>query len=328
MTPAPPPPGGGRSSWGELQRTAALVRAEGDPEAPLPDRSTVARGRVTRAALAACALGAVAATAFLRGGPAPVLADATADQDLFSLTNQDRASNGLPALQWQSTLGAIGENKPYGGCGFTVYGRSQDMITRNYFAHAILNCGGQYVFSMMSADGIAYRMAGENIGWASGAGGAASSASYINQQFMNSPEHRSNILQSAFTHMGVGSILSPSGYNWTGAGSPVQNVWMFSEEFAELSSAPPPPAPAPKPPPPQPTSGTQGSSAPPPPAPTPAQTQVPTPPPAATPAPTPTTAPTPVPAPQLGAPVPPLVYSGGGLIADSIQSVLEAFLFD
>jgi uncharacterized protein YkwD len=271
-------------------------------------------------------------TAFGRTPATPALADATADQDLFSLTNQDRASNGLPALQWHSTLGAIGENKPYGGCGFTVYGRSQDMISRNYFAHPILNCGGQLVFNMMSAAGIAYKLAGENIGWASGTGSAAASASYINQQFMNSPEHRSNILQSGFTHMGVGSILSPPGYNWTGGGGAIQNVWMFSEEFAGLSSAPPPPAPAPKPTPrpaPPPSSGTQGSTAPPAQAqPTPAQTEAPTAAPTATPVPTPTPTPTPIPAPELGAPAPPLVYAGGGLIADSIQAVLEAFLFD
>jgi hypothetical protein len=37
---------------------------------------------------------------------------------------------------------------------------------------------------------------------------------------------------------------------------------------------------------------------------------------------------TPLPAPNLGAPEIPLVWNGGGLIADSIESVLEAFLVD
>jgi len=336
---------GGRASWDELQRTAALVHAcdqrdEADGDAPVAD-SAVSKLAATpgnnthtftarRAAILTGVLVAAAIAAFATQKQAPALADATADQDLFSLTNQDRASNGLPALQWHSTLSAIGENKPYGGCGFTVYGRSQDMISRNYFAHPILNCNGQLVFNMMSASGISYRIAGENIGWAAGAGGPSSSASYINQQFMNSPEHRSNILGSSYTHLGVGSILSPQGYTWTGGGAGQQNVWMYSEEFAGLSSAPPPPAPAPRPapaPPPQ-SSGTQGNTAPATPAPTPAQTEVPTAAPTETPAPTPTPQPTPAPAPELGAPVPPLVFSGGGLIEDSIQSVLEAFLFD
>jgi uncharacterized protein YkwD len=319
---------GGRASWDELQRTAASVRAPAHTEKSVPGRQRIRRAPlIIGAAVSAAALASLAAA----HTTTPALADATADQDLFSLTNQDRASNGLPALQWHSTLSAIGENKPYGGCGFTVNGRSQDMISRNYFAHPILNCGGQLVFNMMSASGISYRIAGENIGWTAGAGGAASSASYINQQFMNSSEHRANILQSAYTHLGIGSILSPNGYTWTGTSPGQQNVWMFSEEFAGLSSAPPPPAPAPKPAPkPPPTSsGTQGNTAPPAtPQPTPAQTAVPTAEPTPTPAPTPTPQPTPTPAPELGAPVPPLVYSGGGLIADSIQAVLEAFLFD
>jgi uncharacterized protein YkwD len=319
-----------RTSWGDLQRTAASVRAENplcDAAAPIKKSAPGSR-RIRSATVFIGAVVVAASAASLGAGHAsPALADATADQDLFSLTNQDRASNGLPALQSHSTLSAIGENKPYSGCGFTVYGRSQDMISRNYFSHPILNCGGQLVFNMMSASGIAYKIAGENIGWAAGAGGAASSASYINQQFMNSPEHRANILQGSFTHLGVGSILSPSGYTWNGTSPGQQNVWMFSEEFAGLSSAPPPPAPAPKPTaPPAPSGGTAGTTAPQTPEPTPAQTAVPTPEPTATPAPTP--APTPTPAPELGAPAPPLVYSGGGLIADSIQAVLEAFLFD
>jgi uncharacterized protein YkwD len=304
------------------------VRAESLPhEISRCDHNAPARRLLKRATLAGAVVIGVSISAFAHTSPQTALADSTADQDLFSLTNQDRASNGLPALQYHSTLGAIGENKPYAGCGFTVNGRSQDMITRNYFAHPILNCNGQLVFNMMSAAGIAYRQAGENIGWAAGAGGAASSASYINQQFMNSTEHRANILGSGYTHMGVGSILSPNGYNWTGGGSPQQNVWMYSEEFAALNGAPPPPAPAPKPPP-APSGGTQGTTVPQTPQPTPAQTAVPTPEPTPTPTPTPTPQPTPTPAPELGAPAPPLVFSGGGLIADSIQAVLEAFLFD
>jgi hypothetical protein len=53
-------------------------------------------------------------------------------------------------------------------------------------------------------------------------------------------------------------------------------------------------------------------------------TVIPTPTPTETPEPTPT----PIAAPLLGAPEPPLVWTGGGLIADSIESVLEAFLVD
>jgi len=323
-------------AYAELRRTALLVRAaaaeddrhvaaEADNNAT--PSSPAARRSIRRVAVAVVATAAALATAGLARAPLGAAADSTADQDLFSLTNQDRASNGVHALLWHSTLSAIGESKPYGGCGFTVNGRSYDMIQRNYFAHPILNCGGQLVFNMMSAFGVNYRSAGENIGWESGYTSPSAAASYINQQFMNSTEHRDNILNSAYTHLGIGSDLSPPGYNWTGAGSALQNVFMFSEEFAQLaSSAPPPATPRPTP---RPTAPTQvsGQQQPPqatPPPPTAAATVIPTP--TARPTPVPTR--TPIPAPNLGLPQLPLIWSGGGLIADSIESILEAFLVD
>jgi len=311
--------------WARLSQTAQSVRADAPPDAGVP----AASGR--KWLVFGAALAAAACSALLTHHQLSASADSTADQDLFSLTNQDRASNGLHALLWHSTLSAIGENKPYGGCGFNVNGRSYDMIQRNYFAHPILNCG-QYVFSMMTADGINYRSAGENIGWESGYSDPASAASYINTSFMNSTEHRDNILNTSYTHVGMGSDFTSG--SWSGGGSTLSNVFMFSEEFAQLSttSAPPPstPKPTPKPTPrptaPPPPPG--GSTAPPntqaPPPPTAVATVIPTPTPTETPEPTPT----PIAAPLLGAPEPPLVWTGGGLIADSIESVLEAFLVD
>ena len=330
------------AAFAELQRTAARVRVPDaharscdDTAAHVaadtgnnaePRRLHTAR----RVAILATAIAAAATTALFAEHALPAAADATADQDLFSLTNQDRSSNGLHALLWHSTLSAIGENKPYGGCGFNVNGRSYDMIQRNYFAHPILNCNGQLVFNMMSASGINYRSAGENIGWDSGTGDAAASASYINQQFMNSTEHRDNILNTGYTHLGIGTDFTSG--SWSGSGTAVSNVWMFSEEFAQLASAPPPPPPSTPRPAPRPTGQAQAQQQPPPPTAAPAPAGVPTP--ATTVIPTPTAAPTPVPTPTaapvptLGAPALPLVWSGGGLIADSIESVLEAFLVD
>ena len=110
---------------------------------------------------------------------------------------------------------AIGEDARYNCSGTTVDGRSYDMIHRNYFAHPILGCG-QYVFSMMQAFGIHYKSAGENIGWVSGNLSTGAAASYINGAFMNSADHRSNILDSRYTEMGVGSDESASGVVWTG----------------------------------------------------------------------------------------------------------------
>src|ERR1700737_1063198 len=195
--------------WADMVRTAPLVRATGvlEDEPRSPRWQQLLRpllwggGLLTAGALAAV---------HLAGSSPPARADGGQDGQLFSLTNQDRASNGVGSLRGNGTLGAIGENASYHCGGMTVQGRAQDMINRNYFSHTILGCG-QNVFAMMHAFGVNYSSAGENVGWVSGGG-----ADYINNQFMNSPDHRSNILNPNYTDLGVGSAVSPPGVNWTG----------------------------------------------------------------------------------------------------------------
>ena len=308
--------------WEELARTAALVRASADvttsPPRPWRGFATTAAYLVV---LAGVAIGALHAAA----SATPVRADGSADADLFSFTNQDRASNGVRSLGGNGTLGAIGEGIRYNGCGFAVNGRSVDMIQRNYFAHPILNCG-QLVFSMMQAFGVHYQSAGENIGWNT-YGDGATAASQINSAFMNSPDHRSNILNGNYTALGIGSDTSGSG-SWSGGGGSYTGVWMFSEEFAQLAgSSPPPPPPPPRPRPRPPVAPTRNTTPPPPPA-QPASTAAPVATPVATPAPTPvpTALPTPTPLPDLT--IPPLVEAPGGLLFNSVESVLESYLID
>ena len=138
------------AGWEALCRTAAAVRVQPaggfDPHARRRRRSP---GRVV---LAGAMLGAALfAGSHLHGQLAA--ADATADSDLFSLTNQDRTSNGVAALADDPTLDSIGEAAPYSGCSGagTIDVRAQDMINRDYFAHLIPPCN-QYVWSMMSGD--------------------------------------------------------------------------------------------------------------------------------------------------------------------------------
>jgi uncharacterized protein YkwD len=292
--------------WDALSASAAAVRAGDEEEAPAP--RTWRRVAISSAYMAVVTGLAIAALHAV-GTAAAVRADGSADAALFSYTNQDRASNGVRSLSYNGTLGAIGEGARYGGCpGLVVYGRSVDMINRNYFAHQILGCG-QLVFSMMQAFGVNYRSAGENIGWNT-AGAAA-----INSAFMNSPDHRSNILNGNYTSLGVGSANSGS-RAWMG----YTGVWMFSEEFAQLGSSPPPPPPPPPKPPvrPNPPRNTPAPAAPvQPPA---ATTVVPT-----TEVPVPTgSIPTPPPLPSLT--VPPLPDTNGGLLFDSVEAVLENYL--
>src|SRR5207302_418150 len=123
------------------------------------------------------------------------------------------------------------------------------------FSHAILNCGGQNVFSVMRAYGVPTGSAGENIGWVSGTTNPSTAAQYINNQFMASPDHRANILNPNYTIVGVGSWWTAPGQTWSGGGSAESNALMATEEFA-VGAAVGGSAPAPPP---------VGSSAPPPP---------------------------------------------------------------
>jgi uncharacterized protein YkwD len=320
------------ATWKALTRTAAAVRAE-NWENPAGSPHASRRAWLRGIAIAGTFLaGAAVLTVHLATSSTPARADGAADGTLFALTNQDRASNGVGSLVYNGTLSAIGEGAGYNGCGFHVNGRSVDMIQRNYFSHVIAGCG-QYVWSIMSAYGVRFMSAGENIGWVSGGGSGSGAANYINGQFMNSPDHRANILNGNYTDMGPGSAESTAGVNWTGAGSPgYQGVWMFSEEFAQMHSAPPPPPPPPPPPRPPGGGGTpnppRNSTAPPAPGQPAAQTVTqggggPS----ANPSPTASATPTPLPNALLPAfAPPPSVYQSQGLIPGAIESVLEAFL--
>jgi hypothetical protein len=155
---------------------------------------------------------------------------------LIGLTNQDRTSNGLGALAANGSLSSIATSAG-GSCGGVgVSGRSADMINRQYFSHQIPPCGG-YVWTVFGLG--AYSAAAENIGWNNGGGPGA-----INTAFMNSSEHRSNILGN-YNQMGAGA-WSASG-SWMGYGG----VTMYTEIFIlgpGGAPAPPPPPPAPPPP--------------------------------------------------------------------------------
>lgn len=203
-------------------------------------------------------------------------ADSTFNADLLALLNQDRGSHGLAPLQSSSALGALAESESYGGCGYSIAGRAEDMIQRNYFSHYISSCGNQTVFNVMRADGVSFGGAAENLGYASNTADAKAAAQYVNTQFMNSSEHAGNVLNTSYTTVGIGSWWTASGQTWSGAGSAMSNVVVASVVFTD-SPRPPgggsAPAPVPvhhyaPPPPPRPAVATLALAvAPPPPAP-------------------------------------------------------------
>ena len=171
----------------------------------------------------------------------PAAADASFDQKMLDLVNQKRAAAGLAPVQASLVANTIAGPGPYLGCGLPLGGRANDMGARNYFSHTILNCGGQSVFNILTSTvGLVYSAAGENIAWMSGTSDPLVAAERLTNDLMNSPSHRANILDPRFTHVGIGSWNSPAGQSWTGAGSPLQRVWIAAQVFLQmpLSAAP------------------------------------------------------------------------------------------
>ncbi len=173
-------------------------------------------------------------------GARPAFADLGFNQKMLELVNQQRAAAGIAPLQWSDSLGAAAEDAPYSGCGFTVQGRAKDMGQRNYFSHNILGCVTQSVFNLLGGLGIVSSSSGENIAWINGTTDPALAAERLTNDLMNSPSHRANILNRDFTHVGIGSWRTSPGQTWTGAGTPLANVWIAAQIFASMPTTPSP----------------------------------------------------------------------------------------
>ena len=125
----------------------------------------------------------------------------SAEKKMIDLINQARRKEGLEELELDYRLLKIAREK------------SKDMIRNNYFAHQSPTYGSP--FNMFKALDINYYLAGENIA-------GASVVKLAHQELMNSQQHRENILEPNFTHLGVGIIV----------GGPYGK--MYAQEFADL----------------------------------------------------------------------------------------------
>ncbi|WP_108671486.1 CAP domain-containing protein [Peribacillus acanthi] len=115
------------------------------------------------------------------------------EQKVVELTNAERAKAGLTALKLDTALSDVARKK------------SEDMKNKGYFSHTSPTYGSP--FDMMKQFGISYTSAGENI-----AQGQQSPEAVV-QAWMNSEGHRANIMNSSFTHIGVGHVAG--GNYWT-----------------------------------------------------------------------------------------------------------------
>lgn len=115
------------------------------------------------------------------------------EKEVVRLVNEIRVQNGLKELTYDWELGRVARYK------------SQDMRDNRYFSHTSPVYGSP--FQMIKSFGIMYRSAGENI-----AKGQRTPWAVVNA-WMNSSGHRANILNSSFTHIGVGYVAD--GNYWT-----------------------------------------------------------------------------------------------------------------
>ena len=125
--------------------------------------------------------------------PTPDSAVTAYEQEVIRLVNAIRAENGLKPLSYDWELARVARYK------------SQDMKDNRYFSHTSPIYGSP--FQMIRDFGISFKSAGENI-----AKGYATPQAVVNG-WMNSSGHRANILNPAYTRIGVGYVAG--GNYWT-----------------------------------------------------------------------------------------------------------------
>jgi hypothetical protein len=112
---------------------------------------------------------------------------------LLSGTNQQRSKNGKSTLTIDTKLTSAAQSK------------AEDMASKDYWSHN--SPSGQTPWSFITATNYKYKTAGENLAY-----GFDTSANTITG-WMNSPEHRANILNSTYTSVGFGIINIPNYQN-------------------------------------------------------------------------------------------------------------------
>jgi uncharacterized protein YkwD len=108
-----------------------------------------------------------------------------------ALINRDRAAHGLRPLSWSSCLASIAYSNA------VRISKQGTSITHTNGPTRDLGCGLGY-------------HAGENIGWWSGGINDAQ----LNTMFMNSPDHRANILSPYYHYVATSWVRGANGYGY------------------------------------------------------------------------------------------------------------------
>ena len=111
--------------------------------------------------------------------------DAASEQKMFEMVNQERVKYGVGPLIFNQSLAEVGRS------------HSKDMFEKGYFSH--YSPEGKDVGDRLQDAGIAYTYAGENLA-------LAPDVIRAHNGLINSEGHRHNILDPAFTKIGIGAI--------------------------------------------------------------------------------------------------------------------------
>jgi uncharacterized protein YkwD len=117
---------------------------------------------------------------------------------LFDAINAERAAAGQARLAAHSCVVYVAQL------------RSNDMAARGYFSHT--SPDGSTAFSLLTANGVAYGWAGENL--ARNNYPDADTVAIAIRDLMASQGHRDNILNANFTHLGVAVAVDGSGIKY------------------------------------------------------------------------------------------------------------------
>lgn len=130
-------------------------------------------------------------------------ADASISSQYFARMNQERAEHGRAALAWKSDLADVAQSW------------AQHMAYSQELAHN----------PNLTTQVRNWKVVGENVG-------EGPTLDDLDRAFMNSPEHRDNILDSEYTDVGVGSVTDSNNIIWI--------VIDFREPYVQQQAAPAP----------------------------------------------------------------------------------------
>ncbi len=146
----------------------------------------------------------------------------TSTSGLLSATNAQRANYGSASLSLNSKLGTAAQNK------------ANDMAARNYWSHNTPEGDEPWVF--FDAVSYAYLKAGENLAYGFPDSGATITG------WMNSPGHKANLIDTAFTEVGFGMANNA---NYQSNGPQTIVVAMYGKpQVQSVQSSTPAPAPS------------------------------------------------------------------------------------